>query len=244
MNLLKFALVLLLCGFLFSCEKNDSIEPIDPAPDEIPKIKTETDGTYFGTHTYDALGRRIEENYADGWKTIYKYEDYKVTCDSYREDGTYYQTFTYLLNEKGLCISFHENLYGRTTTYQYDNNDRRIYRYTTDGDGSAFQEGFFFYEGDNLAKDSTSYFGDDKKIVVTYEYFTDIESTLSNANSGKLFLGKDNKNPFKRVTRTSTGNSPHVYNYAIPLLDADGHIIETSYSLNGGTGYTTQYTYY
>lgn len=244
MNPLKFALIFILCGFLFSCEKNDIITPIDPPLSGTPKIKTETDGSYFGTHTYDELGRRIEENYADGWKTIYTYEVDKVIRDNYKENGTYSHTFTYLLNEKGLCVNFHESLYGRTTTYQYDDNDRSIYRYSTDEQGSPFQEGFYFYEGDNLVKDSTRYFGSDKKIIVTYEYFTDINSTLTNANFGMLFLGKDNKNPLKRVIRTASGETPHVYDYAIPLIDTEGHIIESSYSGNNGILYTTQYTYY
>ena len=244
METIKLIILCFLTAIILSCQKDEFFEPIEPISQPIPKIRTETDGTYFATYTYDDQGRIVEENYEEGWKTIYKYESNKVIRETYNIDGTFFDSDTYQLNDKGICTSFIDGQYGRTYYFQYDADGRKTHGYSTSADGTPFQEYFYFYENGNVVKDSTVYASDSSSIVVAYEYFTDVKTTIGNYNRGIFYLGKGNENPVKRITRDFKGINVDVYNYSIPIMNAEDHIMQTSYSINNGTLYTYEYTYY
>ena len=214
-------------------------------PEVTAKIsRVEGDGSYLATYTYNDEGKIIEENYEEGWRTIYVYETGKVTRETYRPDGTYHSSNIYIINEKGLCTAFTETLYGRTYYFEYDANDRKVSGHSISAEGEPFQQYYYFYEGGNLVKDSTVYVSDQTSIVNTYEFFTNIKSTTGNYNIGIFYLGKDNENMTKRINRNFKGVDFDVYDFAIPATDNNGHIMQTSYSINGGGLTTTNYTYY
>jgi len=244
METVKLIFLCFLTTLILSCQKDEFFEPIEPTFQSIPKLRTETDGTYFATYTYDEQGRIVEENYEDGWRTIYKYESNKVIRETYNTDGTFFDADTYQLNDKGLCTAFTDGQYGRTYYFQYDEDDRKIHGHSTEKDGTPFQEYFYFYEDGNVVKDSTVYLSNNTFIVLTYEYFTDIKSTIGNYNKGIFYEGKGNVNPKKRCTRNFKGLSVDVYNYSVPVVNEDEHIMQTSYSINNSTLYTYEYTYY
>ena len=244
MKSLQFFFFIAFSGFILSCDKNDAVDPIDPPVTTFPYVKTVTEDSLITTYTYDDSARVVEENYSDGWRTVYTYETGKAIKDNYNTNGNLANSYTYLLNSKGLCTSFTNYTSGRTYNFEYNDEDRIVYSYSTSSDGSVFQKSYYTYENGNMFKDSTSNIWNDTHIVYFYEYYTDINSTIGKPNFGIHFWGKDNKNAFRKVIRTESLDGPDYYNYTTPVLNNDSLVIQKSYSINNGGLYTQEYTYY
>ena len=247
MNRFNFIFLILASGFFIACDKDNTITPIDPVDPPvagIPKIKTVTEDSLVTTLKYDTEDRIIEEIYSDGWKTIYTYEPGKVIVDGYKQDGTLNSSITYVLNAKGLCISWDDQKYERHHTYAYDADDRLIHAASTEFDGTPFQESFYYYEDGNRSRDSTVYKQSGDYYTYKYFYFTDIPNSLGKHNHGIAFWGPDNNNAFKQVIRKAKSNPPYFYNDAVPVLNSDSLIQQRSYSVNNGSLFTESYTYY
>jgi hypothetical protein len=246
MGQFNFISLFLFALCFFACSKDSAISPIDPI-DPLPgivRIKTVTEDSVIATSTYDSQGRVREENYSDGWLTVYKYEPGKVIRDNFKTDGTISTTFTYHLNAKGLCTSWDDTRYERTFAYEYDADDHLVHSTTTSFDGTPFQESFYYYENGNRSRDSTVYKQTDDYYTYRYEYFTEIRNTIGDHNYGRTMWGADNQNPYKQIIRKSKGQPATYYNYSIPVLNSDSLIIQRSYVINNGPLNTKSFTYY
>src|SRR4030095_5307043 len=246
MNISKFLILCLFASLFFACEKSDDVTPVDPPVPGIPKIKEvfEIPDSSLSTYTYDAQGRVIEENYSDGGYTKYTYIDGYATETWYDGEGVLKGLFNYTLDLNGRCTSYNSSQYIYEYNVEYSEDNRINHLLATFPDGTKYDESFYSYEGGNLVKDSSYRYTNDSWTVITYEYYTNINSTIGNKNFGILFWGEDNKNPYKKRTIIRSSNYNQYDNYGIPILNEDGYISQKYVTSGNNFSYLQEFTYY
>lgn len=225
-----------------ACTKDK--EKLPPGiPAEGYKIKTLDYGTGMRTHFYDASGRLVNVTRSDGSSNTSSYGPNSVTTQSLLPNGTLAQQDNLVLDASGLMISgTNSNNLPLVTTYFY-NSDKQVIKQVNTESGVITRQRFYTYSNGNMVTDSVA--DGSGWYTYKYEYYTDIISTIENANYGSEYLGKGNKNVLKKMTyEVSSGGTPVVRNYDVPERDALHRITKTTYTISGGAPVVYKYTYY
>ncbi len=211
-------IALFLCSTIAGCKKSTNAAP----PDSIPQILSET-YYYSGgqgevvLYQYDGNGRNIKQTDSNsGAFDTLVYSNSTVLRKSYSSAGTLQQTDTYILNSKGLAISYtygstkqNKACIGRipyiyhmpglmsfpqetsyTDTYEYDANGYMVKQtWYSSGDTTIMS---FQYTNGN--RSSYTYSSSSNSETVKVAYLLNKQNTIGQYNSGIFFLGKQDRN--------------------------------------------------
>jgi len=244
-KLINISLALMVLTFA-ACKKNNT--DIVPVPNTVvPKLKTFTimnGATTLNTiaYEYDNTGRLVKNNFMDGSKYTYTYTGAVLLLETFLPNGTSQNKYTYTLNAEGLAESYYNNATATNIGYQFFNAAKQLTLETTKTNGVLTFQKYHEYDiaGNNL-KDSVVQANG--VTIRTYEYYTDIISTITNINIGDYYDGVGNKNCVKKQTSKSPLNVITITTYTVPELDAQGRVIKQSYT-SGTTTTDYLYTYY
>src|SRR6218665_161974 len=244
----KYMLLLLVAACIMGCRKDKPT----PAPvATIAKIKSETNVATGQTYnyTYDNQGRITRIDKPSGFYEAYTYTSAKLTWAEYSAAGEPQYRKYYELNSEGLATkaTYDDPIY--LTTYTY-NSDKQLLKSINYENGLVISTEDYFYTNkqlDSVVNKSPNSLG---YSTIAYEYYDNMESTLSKKNYGHLYLGEVTNKAVKKtsiITYTAAGvvypnNSYTISN--VYEMDAQNRIVKTTSTVVRTTGTTTGSTTY
>lgn len=234
-----------------SCKKNDDISSPPPQPQPLAgKVKTialtGAGPAAIGTFEYYPDGRVYRQSNGADYKVEYGYTD-GFAVENVFFNGVLNQSNQYLLDAEGktkrqLYLDDNGVQSSNTTDYIY-NADKRIHTATRKQNGVLKYTTYNWYSNGNCIKDSTANI-DGSWVVSTYEYYTDKLATHENPGRGYYLFGPGNKNCKKKIVVTESNGLTKTTSYSVPEVDSKGRVIKETQSINGGSAYSFEYTYY
>lgn len=214
----------------------------------IPKIKTQTNGTFVTTHIYDEKGRIIQRLFSNKTKEEYTYNGSTILYKEYDTSNNIKLGTTIELNADGLITK--ETLTFPTTisfetTYAYNSNKQVVLKIAKNISKNKITTESYFYTEKNLDSTHTSFSNNSDFYRYFPVYYEDKLNTLSNTNMGFMHLAEISEHPIKKETyiyKTSAGITTQINDY-VYIHDSNNRIIQRELTLNAYTTANT-YTYY
>lgn len=226
---------------LISCGK-ETVDPVPSAPVSGYRVKQLNYPTGTKNFNYDGSGKITLASYANGYRLEFTNSPSTIVEDSYNNSNSLLQKTTHNLDGDGLVSTVTNNLNLPLISYYYFNDEKQLVSQVNKENGVKTRETWYTYAGGNLVMDSTQDGGWWR--TNKYEYYTNINSTIESPNFGTGYYGKGSKNALKKHIYEVQGSSPVIKNYSIPVLDNLGRIIQTSYTISGGSPVVYTYSYY
>ena len=239
---------LLISLLITSCKKGKSPEP-DPV-EVVHKVKTETSQCIVSTYQYYNQGRISKATLFDNSWYEYVYATGLVTFNGYNAAGSLQSSAKYELNADGLVETETGTYPSPWGPYKYTYNSAKQLLSTSYLDGAngnaLLATESYYYSGQLDSVRRTDGAGKLRQRNL-YEYYSDINNTISDQYKGYLFWGKQSPKAIKKITYhyyNSNGTlvNTQVNNYTY-TSDAQGRIITEDRMINTTSG-STIYTYY
>lgn len=240
LQILSTALIMLA---FTACKKDSNPTPATQPVSLIKTVTSSTNGAAATSNTYEYNADKTinKTKYDDGGYCNFIYSGQTVVADCYDKNGIATVKFNYNLNGAGLLSTLTLST-SASTIYYYDfNNAKQLVHATAKNNGVLQSEYFYKYNSDGN-KITDSLISSNGTAINHYTYYTNKVSTTEQRNYGQPFYGVGNKNCVENTTLISTGGVTTLSPYGVPVLDAAGHIAQTSYTYYGNNT-VTSYTY-